>query len=128
MKNRYRKREDNLVTAVQLDLDTAGFSYEKWGGQQQCRQGDWLVNNAGECYTINSASFADTYVNVSPGCYRKVTMVLAEVAATDGQVRTREGITEYKAGDYIVHNREDGSDSYAVDKDRFERMYVMVDE
>ena len=127
MKKLYKKRVDQIVTAVQLNLVTAGFNYTKWGGSQKCNQGDWIVNNEGECYTITAQSFADTYSNVAPGRYSKVAKVKAETAIVDGQIRTREGTTDYKAGDYIVHNREDGTDSYAVDKDRFEKMYELVD-
>ena len=28
----YRKKADSFVTAVQLNLETDGFSYQKWGG------------------------------------------------------------------------------------------------
>ena len=47
----------------------------------------------------------------------------AEVATAPGQVRTQEGSTSYKAGDYLVFNQEDGGDSYAIEKAKFEAMY-----
>ena len=127
MEKRYRKREEQVITAVQLNLDTPGFSYDKWGGKQQCQQGDWIVENNDECYTITAASFADTYTCVGPGRYLKVATVRAEPATSSGQIRTREGSTQYNAGDYIVHNNDDGTDSYAVEKERFERMYQPLD-
>ena len=104
MKKLYKKRVDQIVTAVQLNLVTAGFNYTKWGGSQKCNQGDWIINNRSECYTITAQSFADTYSMISPGRYRKVATVMAELAAVDGQIRTREGITSYKAGDLsLIH-------------------------
>ena len=39
----YRKKTASTVVAVQLDLETDGFTYDKWGGTQTCKQGDWVV-------------------------------------------------------------------------------------
>lgn len=127
-RKRYRKKCGAVVTAVQLDLDTQGFSYNKWGGQQCCKAGDWLVNNQGECYTIDQRSFADTYTRVSPGVYEKTQLVWAEIAGRAGTVNTREGSTDYSAGDYIVYNNAEGSDAYAVSKITFEQSYEPVAE
>jgi len=44
----YVKREAQTVAAVQLDLDTKGFTYEKWGSTQTCKPGDWIVSNDGD--------------------------------------------------------------------------------
>jgi hypothetical protein len=50
-------------------------------------------------------------------------VVWAEVVATAGVVRTKEGSTSYEAGDYLVFNEPEGGDVYAVAKAVFERMY-----
>lgn len=122
----YRKRDNHPVIAVQLDLDTEGFSYRKWGAEQRCKPGDWIVSNGGETYTIDKESFAATYEMVSPGLYRKTGLVYAEQAAGDGSVATREGVSAYKAGDYLVSNNPDGSDAYCVSAEIFEGMYEEV--
>ena len=80
----YVKREAQGVIAVQLDLVTQGFTYEKWGGTQTCKPGDWIVNNAGDTYTIDRASFARTYQATSPGNYVKISPVWAEPATIAG--------------------------------------------
>ncbi len=104
-----------------------GFTYQKWGGEQRCRAGDWIVYNKDQrdTYTVSNASFEKTYEEVSPGVYRKTAPVWAEVAETDGVVKTHEGQTAYKRGDYVVSNNEDGSDAYAVSCDTFEAMYEL---
>jgi hypothetical protein len=38
-------------------------------------------------------------------------------------VRTKEGATHYKRGDYIVYNERSGRDASAVTAKRFEAMY-----
>lgn len=108
---------------MQIDLDTEGFSYRKWGDLQQCRAGDWLVNNEGDVYTVARDTFERTYRLLSPGVYVKVTPVWAEAAEQAGQIRTKEGLTHYEAGDYLVFNDPDGEDGYAVSADLFEAIY-----
>jgi hypothetical protein len=125
-RHRYRKKPTLSVTAVQLDLQTEGFTYSKWGGKQVCRRGDWLVNNNGDTYTVSQESFAGTYSMLSPGVYYKSASVWAEVAEAAGKIKTKEGKTEYEAGDYIVYNEEDGSDAYAVSREKFESMYEIA--
>jgi hypothetical protein len=126
-RRRYWKRSDLQVTAVQLTLDTDGFTYRKWGGVQRCKAGDWLVDNGEEVYTVDQESFARTYRAVQPGRYGKVAPVWAERATTAGQVVTKEGATEYRAGDYLVSNDEAGTDAYAVAGAVFEAMYDDVE-
>ena len=43
-RRRYRKKPDQIVCAVQIDLDVAddGVVYRKWGDEQRFRRGDWL--------------------------------------------------------------------------------------
>jgi hypothetical protein len=117
------KRRTEFVVAVRMDLDTEGFVYQKWGGRQICKAGDWLVNNSGDTYTVDRETFARTYRATGPGTYVKVTPVWAETASTAGEIRTREGTTRYDAGDYLVYDGPDGDDRYAVSKAAFERMY-----
>jgi hypothetical protein len=124
MRRKYSKRVTEFVVAVQLDLDTDGFTYRKWGGVQTCKRGDWLVSNDGDTYTVDGESFARTYRPTAPGCFVKTTPVWAEVAEQAGDVRTKEGSTHYDAGDYLVYNQPDGGDAYAVSKEKFERMYA----
>ena len=124
-RRRYRKKTDQYVTAVQLDLDTDGFVYRKWGSEQRCKPGDWLVNNAGDTYTVDARVFANTYRQLSPGAYLKITPVYAERVAVGGRVKTKEGESEYQAGDYLVSNEADGSDAYCVGAEKFEAMYEL---
>lgn len=128
---RYRKKATQFVTAVQIDLDlspTDGFLiYEKWGSEQRCKRGDWLVNNGGEVYTIADGIFEKTYDEVAPGQYVKSAPVWAKQASRDGKIPTESGETKYSPGDYLVSNREDGADGYAVEPTRFEAMYEIDD-
>ena len=125
IRRRYRKRPDQFVVAVELDLETDGFSYFKWGAQQRCKRGDWLVDNGGDIYTVDREVFANTYRKVDVGKYVKTTPVWAEVAAEAGSVVTKEGKSSYEAGDYLVYNNEDGSDAYCVNAEKFESMYEL---
>lgn len=127
-RRRYRKRADLAVTAVRLDLDTAGFSYRKWGGEQRCKAGDWLVDNAGDVYTVDAEVFARTYRAVGPGRYVKSTPVWAEVATAAGSVVTKEGVSHHQAGDYLVANQSDGGDAYCIGRAKFEAMYEVDDD
>lgn len=68
--------------------------------------------------------FQRTYRRIGPGQYVKKTPVWAEVAATAGRVKTKEGSTAYKRGDYLVFNDKNGADAYAVSAAKFKRMYV----
>jgi hypothetical protein len=122
-RRKYRKRADSFVTAVQLDLETEGFTYQKWGGTQTCKAGDWLVDNDGDIYTVDRETFEQTYRPVSPGVYVKTTPVWAEIAETAGEIQTKEGVTHYEAGAYLVFNDSQGQDGYAVEADSFEEMY-----
>lgn len=124
---RYQKRPGTEVIAVQLDLDTDGFSYKKWGETQRCKQGDWLINNHGDTYTVNAETFRKTYREVQPGLFLKTTPVWAKTATSSGEIATKEGATDYKAGDYIVYNESDEKDGYAMSAEKFERMYEAIE-
>jgi hypothetical protein len=76
----YRRRKRTSVNAVRLDLDTEGFIYQKWGGTQRCKRGDWLVNNQGDVYTVDGETFERTYRMVAPAVYEKNSGVWAERA------------------------------------------------
>jgi len=122
---RYKKKPDQFAVAVQLNLDTDGFTYQKWGGNQKCKKGDWLVDNAGDIYTIDGSVFERTYQKVGPGKYLKVTPVWARVATEEGHLTTKEGVSHYKKGDYLVYNNKDGTDGYCISTDKFESMYEL---
>jgi hypothetical protein len=126
-RKKYLKKASLYVVAVRLDLDTEGFTYQKWGGTQTCKAGDWLVDNQGDTYTVDGETFAKTYRRLSPGVYAKATPVWAEEADRAGRIRTKEGLTHYEQGDYIVFNDEDGSDGYAISRESFEEMYEPAD-
>lgn len=120
---KYVKRADQALVAVQLTLDTDGFTYRKWGAEQRCKAGDWIVNNDDDVYTVDCGTFERTYRQTGAGTYVKTTPVWAEVAREAGFVRTKEGETHYLAGDYLVLNEEHGGDPYAVPAGKFEAMY-----
>ena len=124
-RRRYRRKADQYVVAVQLALDTEGFTYRKWGGEQRCKRGDWLVDNDGDIYTVDGEVFARTYRQARPGAYVKTTRVWAEIASEDGSVATKEGRSHYRRGDYLVSNNEDGTDAYCVSAAKFESMYEL---
>jgi hypothetical protein len=126
-RRRYEKKPTSFVTAVQLDLDTDGLTYRKWGHVQRCKRGDWLVNNDGDVYTVDAKVFEQTYEKLDKGAYRKTTPVWAERATTAGDVPTKEGASHYEPGDYLVSNREDGSDAYCMSAAKFDAMYQPAD-
>jgi len=119
----YRRKQRTLVIAVRLELETSGFTYQKWGGTQQCKQGDWLVNHDSDVYTVDADSFASTYRMVAPGQYEKTGVVWAEVATHPGLIHTKEGATSYSAGDYLVYNDSERKDGYAIGSDEFHKLY-----
>ncbi len=127
IRRRYRKSPKLAVTAVQLDLITEGFRYQKWGGEQQCKAGDWLVDNEGDIYTVDGEVFARTYRQVAAGRFVKSTPVWAEQAEHAGCIKTKEGESHYQSGDYVVFNEEDGSDGYCVSAEKFLVMYERDD-
>ena len=111
-RRRYLRRPDRPVVAVRLALDTDGLVYRKWGGEQRAKPGDWIVDNEGDMYTVDADVFARTYQQTGTGTYVKTTPVWAEQAQRAGDVTTKEGVTHYEAGDYVVSNNRDGSDAY----------------
>jgi hypothetical protein len=129
-KRRYVRRPDRPVAAVRLLLETDGLVYRKWGGKQRAKSGDWIVDNDGDVYTVDADVFTRTYRKAGdgPGAYVKTTPVWAERARESGSVGTKEGATHYEAGDYLVSNDRDGSDTYAVVAAKFESMYIRADE
>jgi hypothetical protein len=122
-RRKYRRKPDQSVIAVKIDLDTPGLEYRKWGGVQRAKPGDWLVDNDGDIYTVDAEVFTETYKRVSPGNYVKITPVWAEVAAGAGAIKTKEGESHYEAGDYIVYNKENGDDGYCMSEAKFNAMY-----
>ena len=127
-RRRYLRRPDRSVAAVRLALDTDGFVYRKWGGEQHAKAGDWIVDNEGDVYTVDAEVFERTYRSTGTGTYVKTTPVWAERASSAGSVKTKEGVTHYAAGDYIVSNNRDGSDGYAMTAAKFESLYTPDEE
>jgi len=125
IRRRYRKRSDQFVVAVQLNLDTDGFTYTKWGAEQRCKPDDWIIDNDGDIYSVDRDVFAKTYRKVNPGIYVKTTPIWAEVATQPGSVVTMEGESYYQSGDYLVYNNEDGTDAYCISAAKFESMYEL---
>src|SRR6185369_1808831 len=95
---KYVKRPSQAVAAVQLAVDTKGFTYKKWGSVQRCKARDWIVDNDGDVYTVNRVSFRRTYRQVGPGMYVKKTPVWAEVAAAAGRIKTKRASPATNAG------------------------------
>ncbi len=122
---RYRKKVNKPVFAIQIKLETSSFSYSKWGDRQTCKAGDWLVDNDGDIYTIDQQVFAGTYRQLAPATYVKVTPIWAKKADIAGSVKTKEGRSHYRAGDYIVSNHEDGSDAWCITAEKFHDMYEL---
>lgn len=121
------KRRPNVVFAIRLDLETDGFEYTKWGGRQRCKQGDWIVWNDGDVYTVNADVFARTYRHVQDVRYEKVGTVWAQQATAPGSIVTKEGVTHYERGDYVVYNDREQTDGYAISRAKFEAMYEPVE-
>ena len=125
---RYRKQQCESVFALPLTLHKATLRFHKWGNEQVAKEGDWLVSNDGELYTVDGDSFAKTYEPVGPCRYRKTGSVWAELADADGVMLTKEGSSAYRKGDYLVFNEPDRGDGYPVAKNRFEQQYSLFAE
>lgn len=121
----YTRKPTATVSAIQMNFDVY-MSYEKWGGKQIAKRGDWIVDNAGDVYTVNRESFAATYSQTSPGVFFKTGTVWAEIAMVAGHIATKEGMSAYKAGDYLVYNNPDCTDGYCVGAEKFLSMYAEV--
>jgi len=127
-RRKYVRKLQRPVAAVQLSFDMDDLVYRKWGAEQRAKRNDWLVDNQGDVYTVEAEVFARTYRAVDPtaqpGAFVKTTAVWAVEATEAGAVRTKEGVTHYEAGDFIVSNEPDGSDSYAIARDKFNELYA----
>jgi hypothetical protein len=119
------RRPDRPVAAVRLPLDADGLVYRKWGAEQRAHAGDWIIDNDGDVYTVDAEVFARTYRQVGTGAYIKTTPVWAARASHAGSVKTKEGVTYYEAGDYLVSNNSDGSDEYSIAAAKFEALYTI---
>lgn len=124
---KYLRHDNTPVTAVQLDLEIESFTYCKWGGIQTASAGDWLVSNDGDVYTVARESFEHSYRNVSPGVYVKAAPIWARRAGAAGKILTKEGETQYEAGDMLVFNDADEKDGYAISAETFEKLYRPAD-
>jgi len=122
-RQKYQKKASQPVIAVRIDLDIDRFAYRKWGGEQHAKRGDWLVNNDGDVYTVDEKVFDKTYRKQRPGVYVKVAPVWAEIVTAAGSVKTVEGESHYKRGDYLVYNKRNGGNPYSVSAAKFKAMY-----
>ena len=127
MPRQYRSKPDQFVVAIQLDLETDGLSFRKWGAEQRCGAQDWLVDNDGDVYTVEREVFAKTYTKIGRGHYRKTTTIWAEPARAPGHVQTIEGATHYDAGDYLISSGPDGKPTYAIKREKFLTIYEPAD-
>ena len=83
------------------------------------------VDNDGDVYSVDAEVFARTYRATGPGTFVKTTPIWAEKAQAPGSVKTKEGVTHFEAGDYLVSNSSDGSDQYAISAAKFEALYML---
>lgn len=120
---KYYKKLAAKIYAIPMDFEESELHYQKWGSQQRAKQGDWLVYNDGDVYTVEQESFAQTYQNVDGCTYLKNAPVWAEIASISGKMKTKEGFSVYRAGDYLVYNNSDKTDGYAMSKQSFENSY-----
>lgn len=124
----YIKKNNKPIRAVQISLPDCTLHYEKWGGTQRAKSGDWLVTNDNNHYTVERESFRETYRHLYGDWYRKTASVWAEIAESAGVIATREGTSQYLAGDYLVYNLPDRNDAYTVAKKEFEENYSPLGE
>jgi hypothetical protein len=120
--SRYSRKGNTSVTAVKMSFDTDGFLYQKWGGMQECKAGDWVVTDGSDTWTVDGEVFSATYQKAPGNSYKKVVGVWAKRANSNGHVSTKEGKTHYSAGDYIVANSLD--DMYAMKASTFHSKYT----
>lgn len=115
-----RYRKSIVIVAIQLDLETEGLDYQKWGGSQHAKAQDWIVSSNDEVYTIDAESFASTYESVGQGHYKKTAPTWAKRADEAGEITTKEGVTKYEVGDWLASNDAEGKDMYAISSEVFE--------
>ena len=125
-RRKYFRKASQTVIAVRMDLHMRALEYRKWGALQRAKRGDWLVDNGGDIYTVDGAVFARTYRRLRPGIYLKTTPVWAEVALSAGYVKTKEGKSHYKRGDYLLYNNRSGTDAYCMSAAKFKSLYKPV--
>lgn len=114
------------VPVQAIQLTDISIQYEKWGGVQVGKRGDWLLSKGGEVYTCDHGVFAETYrpIDGRPGWFVKVAYVDAVQMFADGKVKTLEGESAYLALDYLVTNP--GGDQYVIPRSKFEGLYDPV--
>ena len=118
------KRPDQAVHARRLDLDTDGFTYRKWGGQQRCKAGDWIVSSDGDTYTLDAKTFARNYRHLKDGAYLQPHAGLGRTGD-----RGRRGADEgrrHQVSGWRLSGLEPGRRrrGYAVAKAKFERTFT----
>lgn len=121
---KYYKKGTVVAVQINLDLKDGVFKFEKWGDTQTAKKGDWLINNNGEIYTCDNKVFQDTYREATKGNYYKFSTIEAVEATEDCQIKTLEGISHCKKGDFIVTNI--GGDQYFIEREKFFNMYEEI--
>ena len=118
-----RRRPDQYVIAVQLDLDTAGFTFRKWGAEQRVQarrlarrqRRRRLHRRRGQSSRAPTASCAAAPTSRRRRCGPR------RARRPAASPRRRAARTTGRR--LLVSNDEDGSDAYAVDAAKFEAMY-----
>lgn len=106
---------------------TGDLTYNKWGGSQTAKVGDFLLYNSaanGDVYTCDKTVMETTYEEVGENEYIKTATIEAYEALDTGEVSTLEGKSAYKPGDFIVTNP--GGDKYVISAETFQNMYEQV--
>jgi len=128
---KYIYTNEDPIVAVQLNLVLESFEFTKWGGKQTTKRDDWLVINDEDTYTVDNDYFRNFYKKIegSTGLYTQFEATKWAVKAEEAdKVVTLEGTTAYKKGDYIVSERKEGGDYYAMDRTKFHKKYQKKDE
>lgn len=125
---RYKRKGNEVVIAIQLDLDTEGFSYQKQGAERRCNAQDWLLSDRSGTYAVDDSTFARAFEEIGVGQYTMVGIVRAKVSDSAGHIRVGQRKVPHEPGDYLVWDESTQSIGYAVPKDWFEASYVLAPE
>jgi len=126
MMKSYKRKTAGTIVAIQLKFEELHFTFKKWQASQKCKSGDWLVENQGDVYTVDEEEFARTYEKVSKGIYKKTSIIWANQAQSIGHIKTIEGKTHYKNGDFLIANEKNGEYLYAISNKKFHQLYETV--
>lgn len=120
----YFARASRYVSTGEVSARPApqGFQWTtEQGDVLTAEDGDWLVSDGINQWTVGAEIFAATYTQTTPGHYRKTAPVNACVLPEATEVSTREGVVSGLQGDYLVQNVT--GDVWIVPREEFERKY-----